>query len=150
MRSATGRVAFMGNHKPVIRPLPRTAHNFGLRREKVPGSGAAPRNPWKKKMTGLRSRCVNAVESREHARLRNSQNVSCLLSFHGVGRVVTLVAIAKTSRSCYCGNEIPFERFDRSRNDPLNFVAGGLPRFSIRVKGESVVKGMSERIKWSE
>lgn len=141
----------MGNHKPVIRPC-RVLHttSFRLRREKVPGSDAAPRNPWKKKMTGLRSRCVNAAESREHARLRNSQNVSCPLSFHGVSQVVTLVAIAKTSRSCYCGNEIPSERFDRSRNDPLNFVAGGLPRFSIRVKGEFVVKGMSERIKRSE
>jgi len=82
MRSATGRVAFMGNHKS--RWLDPTAYYTQLRSDfegkRFPDSDMAPRNPWKKKITGLRSRCVNAVESREHARLRNSQNASCPLS----------------------------------------------------------------------
>lgn len=33
---------------------------------------------------------------------------------------------------------------------PFELRGGGLPRFSIQVKGESVVKGMSERIKRSQ
>lgn len=133
----------------MVRPC-RVLHttSFGLRREKVPRlrHGATESVEEKNDRVAQPMRKCSRV-TRARAATQFAERLMPVE--HRVGRVVTLVAIAKTSRSCYCGDEIPSERFDRSRNDPLNYVGGGLPRFSIRVKGESVVKGMSERIKWS-
>lgn len=101
---------------------PRVTTTTSSSKGEKPDSDTAPRNPWEKKMTGLRGRCVHAAKSREHARLRNSPNSSCSVSF--------CTGVSSSSYARHNRKNEPFpaipatrahpcKRFDRSRKRPF-------------------------------
>lgn len=126
--------------------------DFGAEGGSFPDSDSAPRNPWRKKNDRVARpmrKCGGVTRTRAPTQFAERLVYRWAFAGEEKGWVVTLVAIAKTSCSCHCGDETPSECFDRSWNDPLNLV--GLPCFSIRAKGELVVKDTSKgmmRLQW--